>query len=160
MENLSPDTQDTQQVTTFADDSTLMEYTKPMICKDLQWIAMGDEAKMHSIKDILSRPVLIKQGEFISTPGSPELGGFKFKFPDIILQKSPNVVAKLNYFTYLRANVCVRILINATPFMSGRYWMFFAPFDSTCNRKSMAGLGTSFNPGTDIWLPNVTLSWC
>lgn len=111
---------------------------------------------MHSIKDILSRPVLIKQGEFISTPLSPELGGFKFKFPDIILQKSPNVVDKLNYFAYFRANVCVRLLINATPFMSGRYWMFFAPFDSTCNRQAMAKLGTTFNPGTDIFFPNIT----
>jgi hypothetical protein len=147
---------DTQQTTTFADDSTLMEYSKPMISKDLQWLSMGDESRMHSIKDILSRPVLIKQGEFISTPLSAELGGFKFKFPDVILQKSPNVVDKLNYFAYFRANVCVRLLINATPFMSGRYWMFFAPFDSTCNRQAMAKLGTSFTPGTDIYFPNVT----
>jgi hypothetical protein len=127
-----------------------------MISKDLQWIAMGDESKMHSIKDILARPVLIKQGEFISAASSAELGGFKFKFPDIIFQKSPNVVDKLNYFAYLRANVCVRILINATPFMSGRYWMFFAPFDSTCNRKSMVSLGSTFVPGTDIYFPNIT----
>jgi hypothetical protein len=133
-----------------------MEYSKPMISKDLQWIAMGDETKMHSIKDILSRPVLIKQGEFIRTPSSAESGGFKFKFPDIILQKSPNVVDKLNYFAYFRANVCVRLLINATPFMSGRYWMFFAPFDSTCNRRAMAKLGNEFNPGTDIFFPNIT----
>ena len=49
-----------------------------MISKDLQWIAMGDESKMHSIKDILARPVLIKQGEFTSAPSSSELGGFKF----------------------------------------------------------------------------------
>jgi hypothetical protein len=117
---------------------------------------MGDETKMHSIKDILARPVLIKQGEFINAPSSSELGGFKFKFPDVIFQKSPNVVDKLNYFAYLRANVCVRILINATPFMCGRYWMFFAPFDSTCNRKAMVGLGTTFTPGTDIYFPNIT----
>lgn len=125
---------DIQQVTAFADDSTLESYTKPLLDKDLQWIRMGEDSKVHSIPDILQRPVKVAEGEF-----NVGFNPLKLKFPDIIFQSSNNVVAKLDYFTYFRANICVRLLINATPFMSGRYWLFFAPYDSACGRSALVG---------------------
>jgi len=104
-------------------------YEKPKMSSTSAWTRMAEDSKMHDIHSILQRPVLVHNGEFNS--------GFlylKLKFPDIILQKSQNVVKKLDYFTFLRANVKVRLVFNATPFMSGRYWMFFAPFDAISNR--------------------------
>jgi hypothetical protein len=42
---------------------------------------------------------------------------------------------KLNYFTYFRANVKIRITFNSTPFISGRYWAYFSPFEGNTNRS-------------------------
>lgn len=87
---------------------------------------------MHDIHSILNRPVKVHEGEFNST-----FTNLALKFPDVIFQKSANVVRKLDFFTFFRANVKIRIIFNATPFMSGRYWLFFAPFDVVSNRGAM-----------------------
>lgn len=51
------------------------------------------------------------------------------------MQKNKNVVRKLDYFTYFRANVKLRIVFNSTPFISGRYWAWFSPFEGETNRS-------------------------
>lgn len=93
---------------------------------------MAEDTKMHDIHSILNRPVKVHEGEFNST-----FTNLALKFPDVIFQKSANVVRKLDFFTFFRANVKIRIIFNATPFMSGRYWLFFAPFDVVSNRGAM-----------------------
>lgn len=129
LQNLSIDT---QQITTFADDVDTDTYTKPMPSSNMQWVKLGDDDKTHSVLSILQRPVVVARGEFVTTFTSLSL-----KFPDVIFSNSTNVVSKLDYFAYFRANVRIRLLFNATPFMNGRYWMFFAPFDSVSNRAAL-----------------------
>lgn len=90
---------------------------------------MAEDSKLHDIHAILQRPINVLDGEFNNAFVSVNL-----KFPDVIFQKSANVVSKLDYFTYFRANVKIKLVFNATPFMSGKYWMFFAPFDDISNR--------------------------
>lgn len=93
---------------------------------------MAEDTKMHDIHAILNRPVKVHEGEFNNAFTNVAL-----KFPDVIFQTSANVVKKLDYFTFFRANVKIRVIFNATPFMSGRYWLFFAPFDVVSNRGAM-----------------------
>ena len=107
-------------------------YTKPLPSSNMQWIKLGDDSRTHDVLSILQRPVVVSQGEF-----NTAFTFLSLKFPDVIFSNSTNVVSKLNYFTYFRANVRIRLLFNATPFMNGRYWMFFAPFDSVSNRAAL-----------------------
>jgi len=133
MSELGPD-KDTQQITTFVDDVNLENYEKPLMSSVTAWTKIAQDDKLHDIHAVLKRPVIVSEGELI-TATSP----ITLKFPDIIFQKSINVVKKLDYFTYFRANVKIRLVFNATPFMSGKYWMFFAPFDATSNRPAIIG---------------------
>lgn len=135
------------QITTFIDDVNVDSYEKPMMSSTNAWTRMAEDSKLHDIHAILQRPVTVYNGEFNNSFTNVNL-----KFPDIILQKSVNVVKKLDYFTFFRANVKVRLVFNATPFMSGKYWMFFAPFDAISNRGArLANLSncTGF-PGIEI----------
>lgn len=135
------------QITTFIDDVNVDSYEKPMMSSTNAWTRMAEDSKLHDIHAILQRPVTVYNGEFNSSFTNVNL-----KFPDIILQKSVNVVKKLDYFTFFRANVKVRLVFNATPFMSGKYWMFFAPFDAISNRGArLANLSncTGF-PGIEV----------
>lgn len=129
------------------DDTSVESYEKPMLSSTTAWTSMAEDSSLHDIHAILKRPVQVHTGEFDSSFTSVNL-----KFPDVILQKSTNVVKKLDYFTYFRANVKVKIMFNATPFMSGKYWLYFAPFDSISNRGSLVGNlpnNTGF-PGIEI----------
>jgi len=121
--------QEHDQITTFVDDSRLISYTKPFVSTPDEWVGTASETMEHTIPGVLSRPVTIATGTFSDTFTTLVLN-----FPDILLQKSANVVDKLNYFEFLRADVRVRLVFNATPFQQGRYWMFFAPFEKQSNR--------------------------
>lgn len=146
MAELGPDTA-VQQITKFVDDVNIETYEKPMMSSTTAWTKMAEDSKLHDIHAILQRPVNVLDGEFNNAFTSVNL-----KFPDVIFQRSANVVSKLDYFTYFRANVKIKLVFNATPFMSGKYWMFFAPFDAISNRGArLATLpnNTGF-PGVEI----------
>jgi hypothetical protein len=128
MSALGPES-DTQQITTFVDDVNIENYEKPLMSTVKGWTKIAEDERLHDIHSVLKRPVIVNTGEFNTAFTNRML-----KFPDVIFQKSKNVVNKLNYFTYFRANVKIRLVFNATPFMSGKYWMFFAPFDKISNR--------------------------
>lgn len=100
----------------------------------------------------MERPVIVKQGKFSSTVAPlPSDVVMNIRFPDILFQKSVNLVQKLNYFLYFRANVHIKIVFNATPFMQGKYWAFFVPFDTETNRTVQGNIQnqTGYN-GTEI----------
>jgi len=146
MAELGPETE-IQQVTKFVDDVNVETYEKPMMSSTTAWTRMAEDSKLHDIHAILQRPVNVRNGEFNASFTSVTL-----KFPDVILKTSANVVKKLDYFTFFRANVKVKLVFNATPFMSGKYWMFFAPFDSISNRGSIISnlQNTTGFPGVEI----------
>lgn len=146
MSELGPD-KDTQQITTFVDDVNIETYEKPLMSTTTAWTKMAEDDKMHDIHAILKRPVNVLNGEF-----NTAFSNVTLKFPDIIFQKSANVVKKLDYFTYFRANVKIRLVFNATPFMNGKYWMFFAPFDAVSNRSARLGSlpNNTGYPGVEI----------
>ena len=146
MSELGPD-KDTQQITTFVDDVNIETYEKPLMSTTTAWTKMAEDDKMHDIHAILKRPVSVLSSEF-----NTAFTNVTLKFPDVIFQKSANVVKKLDYFTYFRANVKIRLVFNATPFMNGKYWMFFAPFDAVSNRAARLGSlpNNTGYPGVEI----------
>jgi hypothetical protein len=134
-----------QQITTFKDDSSLVSYSKPDIEEPSSWTSMAHEDASHSVISILQRPVRIYNVAMDATTVFPS-----WKFPDILLQSNTNIVDKLNYFTYFRANVKVRIVFNSTPFISGRYWAYFSPYPTESNRNFSSIQNATGYPGVEI----------
>lgn len=143
---------DSEQITTFVDDVTNQVYNKPGITSYERWLNFAEDEKVHSVSSILKRPVIVQEGTFSSaTAASPGNSVVSVKFPDKLFTSSNNLVQKLNYFLYFRANVHIKIVFNATPFMQGKYWCLFVPFESQTNRNVQASIQnqTGFN-GTEL----------
>jgi len=135
------------QITSFNDDVAPIIYQKPGVSEVADWLNFGEDQLTHSVKDILARPVIVKQGDLSSSDNEV----FALRFPDILLQSSTNLVSKLNKFTYFRANVKIKMVYNAVPFQAGRYWMYFAPFENECNRPRLGTLQNATGyPGVEI----------
>lgn len=149
MNQINPDStlvSDPQQVTTFTDDVEVTSYEKPMISSATMWTRMAEDSMLHDVHAILQRPTIVFESSFDTLSPLPELN-----FPESILDNSVNIVEKLNRFTYFRANIKVRVVFNATPFQQGRYWMFFSPFDSECNRPQTGHISNQTGyPGVEI----------
>lgn len=139
-----------QQVTKFADDVDVQSFEKPLASVVSQWIRTAKDSDEHTVISVLKRPIRVFDGVFdTSTEGStPSLA---LRFPDILLQTNTNLVKKLDYFTFFRANVKVKLVFNATPFQSGKYWLFFAPYDVASNRgvRQYAANYTGY-PGVEV----------
>lgn len=150
------------QITRFVDDVVPEQYVKPGVSSNQAWISNASEAMEHTIKDILARPVNVLDSEW--TVGST--ASTTLAFPDVLLQNSNNLVDKLNRFEFLRADVKVKILFNATPFMQGRFWAFFSPYDTLCNRGVTGTLQNATGyPGVEIDIANgapveLTIPYC
>jgi len=127
---------ETHQLATFADDSSLVSGAKPEISSYSPWRSFAEESRTHGILDILSRPVLLTDSSSLwstsklqNTYPTDALTNSIFAFPDAILNKSPNIVRKLQNFTYFRADVKVRIMVNAQAFSQGKLWIWFSPYE-------------------------------
>lgn len=122
------------QVTTFVSDEPVVVHEKPEIHKLPNWNNNAQDSMTHDVVAILQRPIQILNGKLAAT-------GFAAQaLPDVLFTKSPNLVNKLRNFAYLRANVRARLVFTATPFMSGKYLMWFAPYDGFSNRPIASNL--------------------
>lgn len=61
-----------------------------------------------------------------------------FTFPTSILNKSANIVRKLSGFTYFKADVKVRVMVNAQAFSQGKLWIWFSPYELGAGTQSSA----------------------
>lgn len=136
---------ETHQLATFADDSTLVSGAKPAISENSSWRSFAEENRTHGIIDILSRPVLLtNSSSFWST--SKAVNQFPtdatvnsvFSFPNAILNASPNIVRKLANFTYFKADVKIRIMVNAQAFSQGKLWIWFSPYELVSGTQTSA----------------------
>nr|QUS52703.1 polyprotein [Mute swan feces associated picorna-like virus 7] len=138
---------ESQQITHFVDDVNRVEYVKPAIKAAEQWINSGSETMHHTIEDILARPTEIASGTFTNTSFTTQT----FPFPEILITQQPNILAKINKFEFLRADIKVKIIFNATPFQQGKYWLFFSPFDSVCGRPETTTIQNNTGyPGVEL----------
>lgn len=134
-----------QQVTGFIDDAANRPSSLPSIQKpDATTMGSSLESRVHSIVDVLSRPVLLVSGDWndSSNPGDTI---FSADFPSLLFNASPNLTDKLNFFAFLRADVCIRILVNANTFQAGKLLGYFTPFDRLVgNRATVSDFTTSY----------------
>lgn len=127
---------ETHQLATFADDSSLVSGAKPEISSYSPWRSFAEESRTHGILDILSRPVLLTDSAALWSTSknannypTDALTNSIFSFPDSILNKSANIVRKLQNFTYFKADVKVRVMVNAQAFSQGKLWIWFSPYE-------------------------------
>lgn len=137
-----------EQVTVFQDPVQEAMYEKPMIAQPSDWIKIADDDTTSDIKKFLARPIPFKIGEFSSSDvDDVELG----TFPNIILSTSSALRSKLVFYEYFRANVHVKVVFNAMPFQSGKYWLYFSPYDTESNRGARGDLANATGyPGIEI----------
>jgi len=117
-----------QQITGFIDDASNQAASLPHL-KEPQSSVIADsmESRVHTLIDVLSRPVKVASGEWSDTnPNNSTLE--TLSFPQALFDASPNIVEKLNYFAFFRADVCIRIINNANPFQLGKLIGNFTPF--------------------------------
>lgn len=123
----------TQELTSFLDDVQPVTSSREIAAAPTQ--DSGIETTEHDVVRILQRPALIKQGNL----SSADLASvFDISFPEALITLNSNKLMKLNYFTYLRASIKVRLVVNSQPFQAGRYYLCFAPFESYSNRGMYA----------------------
>lgn len=136
---------ETHQLATFADDSTLVSGAKPLISENSGWRSFAEENRTHGILDILSRPVLLTDSSSIWSTSktanqypTDAVSNSVFTFPNSILDKSANIVKKLSGFTYFKADVKVRVMVNAQAFSQGKLWIWFSPYELGAGTQTAA----------------------
>lgn len=130
-----------QQVTQWIDDAAVQRTSLPEpIVPKQDVLASASETREHNIHDVLERPVQIDNLLWQDTQGFDE-DIATYNFPEELLAKAPNLVDKITHFTFLRAHVVVRFVVNANPFQAGRLVAFFAPY----SQESDIGSRTTIN---------------
>lgn len=136
---------ETHQLATFADDSSLVSGAKPAISEYSSWKSFAEESRSHGILDILSRPVLLTDSSSFWSTSKPAnsyptdaISNSVFTFPNSILNKSANIVKKLSGFTYFKADVKVRVMVNAQAFSQGKLWIWFSPYELGAGTQTSA----------------------
>lgn len=120
---------ETDQITTFVQDEVPIVHEKDLIPLVPKWNDHASDLRTHDVVSILERPIILVQGKL-----TPTFAFTPLAMPDAIIAASSNIRAKLGFFTFFRANIRVKIVFNATPFMSGKYLLWFAPFEGYTNR--------------------------
>lgn len=132
-----------QQLTGFIDDASVVPASLPVLTQPEQNLfSSSQEQRVHTIIDVLSRPVRVASGTW-STSDIRNTVLESLTFPDAIFNVSTNVIDKLNYFTYFRADVCIRVIVNANTFQCGKLLGYFSPFEDLIGNRDVASQHTS-----------------
>jgi hypothetical protein len=126
-----------QQITTFAEDEEQIVHVKDEISTAPAWNNLVKDSLEHDIVNILKRPVRLTGG--FLTPSFSFAG---LPMPDYLFTNSTNLVKKVAYFGFFRGNLRFKLMFNATPFMSGKYLMWFNPMAGYSNRPLAPSLAS------------------
>nr|WPV63210.1 MAG: capsid protein [Wufeng shrew dicistrovirus 13] len=153
----------TQPLTTFVDDAPTVDTTPfvPLV-KVPQTLTVQDDSDHSSIYKWLARPQIVNSIDWSSTTAAlsnhavssttlPLSPLASITFPIDLINSSLALRRKLENFAFFRANVRVRVVVNASPFQSGRLWCAYTPYfdtDSIMLYETLSGL-TGF-PGIEI----------
>lgn len=121
-------THEPQQITQWIDDTATQEASLPNpVVPNKDVLASGLESRDHTVIDVLERPVRVAEVEW-SDANLPNTDITSLNFPEALISASPNIADKISHFTFLRAHIEVRFVVNANTFQAGRLVAFFAPF--------------------------------
>jgi hypothetical protein len=128
----------------------------------------------HSIVQILGRPTLIDDfnlnaiGQDMITFDNSRLPLRSYRLPWNILRKGAKVLKVAN-FEFIKCNMVIKIMTNASPFVAGRFWCCYSPYEERkmsphrCINKTRAAV-TSY-PGAELDLQTnnsitIRIPWC
>lgn len=120
---------DQREIVEFQEDVTVQSTSLPLPLLVSDELISANENRFHDIRNIVTRTVKLDTFTWSSTD-TPNDDIATHDFPSAITSISSNIADKLKGFTYFRASVRVRILVNATRSQSGRLVAWFAPFSS------------------------------
>lgn len=121
---------DQREVVEFQEDVSIQEASLPLPRLVSNEIISARENRFHDIRNIVTRTTKLETFSWDSTQ-DPNTDIKEYDFPTAITDISPNIKSKIAGFTYFRASIRVRILVNATRAQSGRLVAYFAPFSSS-----------------------------
>lgn len=117
----------TQQTTTFVNDGDMSSSSKTAASSNRYQVKDVSESKQHSLVNFLERPIQLPTISVV-TGGVEMTVVATWNFPSLIytfdMWKD-----KLRNFRFLRADMNVKVLVNASPFAVGYFIMFYSPFD-------------------------------
>lgn len=123
-----------KQVTTFVDDCET-DPTRASVRGVLAAPSAIDEWD-HSIKAVLGRPVIVHTGTWGMTSfRGVELA--RFNVADEFFKVNKNASAKLERFSFFRAEVHVRVLLNVTQFQQGAIGIFLVPMPEELSNATL-----------------------
>lgn len=156
---------ETEQITTFHDVEAPNRIDTPMVQDTSSAREMDDT---HSIIQFLQRPVLIDNIEIVAgttndsnkplnryvlarTSAQPMIKSWTL--PSTVL-KAGGKAQKLANFKYLRCDVKVKIVLNTNPFIAGRLYLAYSPYDdkvATGRRvQNTSRAGVTGYPGIEL----------
>ncbi len=110
------------------------------------------EDRIHTIKDFLSRPIIIQTGLWSSATAS-ETQLYTANFPESLISNAM-YQEKLRGFVGLRATLVVKVQVNSQPFQQGRLMLQYYPYAQYMpNRVALVNStlqGRSGCPRTDL----------
>nr|QJI52074.1 MAG: capsid polyprotein [Dicistroviridae sp.]QJI52215.1 MAG: hypothetical protein [Dicistroviridae sp.] len=110
------------------------------------------EERIHTIKDFLSRPIIIHTDTWSSTTAS-DTQLFTANFPEVLIANTM-YRQKLRGFVGLRATLVVKVQVNSQPFQQGRLMLQYFPYAQYMpNRVALVNStlqGRSGCPRTDL----------
>jgi hypothetical protein len=110
------------------------------------------EERIHTIKDFLSRPIIIQTGLWSQTQAT-ETQLYTANFPEVLISNTM-YQEKLRGFVGLRATLVVKVQVNSQPFQQGRLMLQYYPYAQYMpNRVSLVNAtlqGRSGCPRTDL----------
>jgi hypothetical protein len=110
------------------------------------------EERIHTVKDFLSRPIIISTGLWSSATTS-ETQLYTANFPEVLIANSM-YQEKLRGFVGLRATLVIKVQVNSQPFQQGRLMLQYIPYAQYMpNRVALINStlqGRSGCPRTDL----------
>lgn len=110
------------------------------------------EERIHTIKDFLKRPIIIRTGLWSSTTAT-ETQLYTANFPEVLISNSM-YQEKLRGFVGLRATLVIKVQVNSQPFQQGRLMLQYFPYAQYMpNRVALVNAtlqGRSGCPRTDL----------
>lgn len=123
-------TQRSEEITQFIDDAGLQTTSLPSpITPGADVLSGAVETNKHDILSVLQRPVTVSTITWADTAAA-ESTLVELSFPDALFASSPNLLDKINYFTFLRAGVELEFTVNANSFQQGRIICLFSPYSA------------------------------
>lgn len=154
----STESVETQQITTFEDATSAIgfEYPNKANVSDLQHIDTN-----HTILQFLQRPVLMFDSVIttttpliqIPTKAASQVPVFSFSLPGDLL-KLGFKAEKVSKFEYFKADIRIKVTINANNMTAGRFFLTYAPYDNLIQvgyrQRDKHAAGVTSYPGVEL----------